>query len=113
MLADPDNAMQDLTTINELLCTLHRECRGMLPAGQLQPVLPWERIQPPGFGQLCGCTCQLIDRRVWTPLGDFIRRRERLAIQARTAKPVSLTNIQTEQRRLRYRRRRCHYEKNS
>jgi len=32
----------------------------MIPMQQLQPVISWNRTQPPGYGQLCGCTTQLL-----------------------------------------------------
>lgn len=74
MIADPDNARQDLETITDLQCRLHRWCIDHLPASQLQAVLPWERFQPPGYGQLCGCTCQLISGELYgemiAPLDD-------------------------------------------
>ncbi|MBE6883715.1 MAG: hypothetical protein E7487_03835 [Ruminococcaceae bacterium] len=60
MLTEPDNASADLTTINNLLCELHTTLRGMIPMQQLQPVISWNRTQPPGYGQLCGCTTQLL-----------------------------------------------------
>jgi len=74
MIADPDNALLDLQTITDLQCTLHEWCISQLPAQQLQCVLPWERFQPPGYGQLCGCTCQLISGELYgeliAPLDD-------------------------------------------
>ena len=60
MLMEPENAQADLTTINDLLCDLHRRSRAIIPAKQLQPVISWNRTQPPDYGQLCGCTTQLI-----------------------------------------------------
>jgi len=60
MVLDPENASKDLVTINELLCEIHRRCRAMIPMQQLQPVISWCRTQPPGYGQLCGCTTHLI-----------------------------------------------------
>ena len=60
MLCEPAAAARDLKTINDTLIELHRRLIAMLPADQLQPVLPDGRIQPPGFGQICGCTTQLI-----------------------------------------------------
>ncbi len=60
MLADPDNARKDLETINRTLVKIHRTFREILPPRQLQPVISWARTQPPGYGQICGCTTQLI-----------------------------------------------------
>jgi len=60
MALDPENASKDLVTINDLLCEVHRRCQKMIPMQQLQPVISWGRTQPPGYGQLCGCTTHLI-----------------------------------------------------
>jgi len=60
MLCEPDAAARDLKIINDTLIDLHRRMIAMLPSSQLQPVIPDGRIQPPGFGQICGCTTQLI-----------------------------------------------------
>lgn len=56
----PDDARRDLRIINDVLCELHRWYLGRIPLEQLQPVLGAWRTQPPGFGQLCGCSCQLL-----------------------------------------------------
>jgi len=68
MVDEPDNAKKDLTTINTLLCDLHTHCREMIPAQQLQPVISWNRTQPPGYGQLCGCTTQLLSGEMYADL---------------------------------------------
>ena len=60
ILTEPDNALKDLRTINSLICNLHRWYRSVVPLEQLQPVISWNRTQPPGFGQICGCTSQLV-----------------------------------------------------
>jgi len=60
MICEPGAAAHDLKIINDTLIELHRRMIAMLPADQLQPVIPDGRIQPPGFGQICGCTTQLI-----------------------------------------------------
>lgn len=60
MLDDPDNARKDLMTINRLLVKIHQTFREIIPRSQLQPVISWERTQPPGYGQICGCTTQLV-----------------------------------------------------
>jgi len=62
MLSEPEAAQHDLNIINQVLITLHCWYREKLPAAQLQPVVGSFRTQPPGFGQLCGCTTQLISR---------------------------------------------------
>ena len=65
MLADPDNARRDLETINRTLIRIHKAFREILPPEQLQPVISWARTQPPGYGQLCGCTTQLISGELY------------------------------------------------
>ena len=60
MLCEPGAAAHDFKIINDTLKELHRRMIAMLPADQLQPVIPDGRIQPQGFGQICGCTTQLI-----------------------------------------------------
>ena len=74
MLLEPENAVRDLKTINDLLCELHRQARSLIPQEQLQPVISWNRTQPPGYGQLCGCTTQLISGNCYAemiaPLDD-------------------------------------------
>ena len=60
MLTDPEAVRHDLRIITDLLCDLHRWYRATIPAEQLQAVCPGGRSQPVGFGQICGCTCQLL-----------------------------------------------------
>lgn len=76
MLMDPDAAQHDLQIINDTICDLHRWYRAHLPAQRLQPVISWSRTQPPSFGQLCGCTTQLISQRLYdqfiAPLDDAL-----------------------------------------
>lgn len=74
MLMEPENAKADFKVINDLLCSLHRKSRELIPEAQLQPVISWNRTQPPGYGQLCGCTTQLISgscyQEMIAPLDD-------------------------------------------
>lgn len=60
MVLEPDAAHHDLRIINEVLIEMHRWHRAHIPEQQLQPVASTGRAQPPGHGQLCGCTCQLL-----------------------------------------------------
>ncbi|MHC4985993.1 MAG: uroporphyrinogen decarboxylase/cobalamine-independent methonine synthase family protein, partial [Planctomycetota bacterium] len=60
MLTDLAAVRHDLRVITDLLCDLHRWYRATIPAEQLQCVCPGGRSQPVGFGQICGCTCQLL-----------------------------------------------------
>lgn len=61
----PDAARHDLEVINETLCGLHRWYIEHVPERQLQPVIAAQRAQPPGHGQLCGCTSQLASDRLY------------------------------------------------
>lgn len=65
LAADPDAANRDLATINALLRDLHRWYREHVPRMQLQGVVAGSRCQPPGFGQLCGCSTQLLSARMY------------------------------------------------
>jgi hypothetical protein len=60
LLDDPDAARHDLTVINKLLCALHRWFMANIPPEQLQLVVAVRRAQPPGFGQVGGCTTHLL-----------------------------------------------------
>lgn len=69
MLTEPDAVHHDLRVIADLLCELHRWYRANIPNDQLQCVVPGSRTQPLGFGQICGCTCQLLSPSQYA---DFI-----------------------------------------
>lgn len=69
MYTNPEAARRDLATINSLLCEMHRRFMSILPEGQLQPVCACGRCQPPGYGQLCGCSTQLLSPELYR---DFI-----------------------------------------
>ena len=60
MLMEPEAAHHDLQIINEVLTELHQWYRAHIPTQQLQPVCSCGRCQPPGHGQICGCTTQLL-----------------------------------------------------
>lgn len=74
MLEEPEAVEHDMAIINDVIMTLHRWYRENVPEAQLQPVISWCRTQPPGYGQLCGCTMQLISgmtyRDIVAPLDD-------------------------------------------
>lgn len=76
LVLSPTAAGRDLVVINDTLIELHNRYRGRLPAGQLQPVVAAERIQPPGCGQLCGCSTQLLSAAMYrdlvAPLDDAL-----------------------------------------
>lgn len=76
MLEEPEDAQHDLQVINDLLCELHSWYLKTIPLQQLQPVISWNRTQPPGYGQLCGCSLQLISDQLFQefiqPLDDAL-----------------------------------------
>ncbi len=69
MYESPEAARRDLKVINDLLCSMHRWFLERLPMQQLQPVIAGHRTQPPGYGQLCGCSTQLLPPGLYR---DFI-----------------------------------------
>ncbi len=64
-LDHPEAARRDLGIINDLLRLLHGWYRDNLPEAQLQPVVAAQRCQPPGSGQLCGCTSHLVSAALY------------------------------------------------
>ncbi len=69
MMTDPEAAAHDLRVINDVIGELHRWYIGALPEAQLQCIVPAFRCQPPGYGQLCGCSTQLLSPGLYR---DFI-----------------------------------------
>ncbi len=76
MLIEPEAARHDLRIITDTIKHLHQWFRNTIPVEQLQMVEICGRIQPPGHGQLCGCSCQLLSpeqyREFIAPLDDEI-----------------------------------------
>lgn len=74
LLEEPEKAMHDLEIITKLQCDLHKWYIDNLPAKQLQPVVSGWRTQPYGYGQICGCTTQLVSSDMYrdyiAPLDD-------------------------------------------
>lgn len=64
-LTDPAAVRHDLKVINDLLCRLHGWYLDHLPGDQLQPVVAFQRTQPPGYGQLCGCSTQMLPAEIY------------------------------------------------
>jgi len=60
MLDEPEAAKRDLEIINEVLMDIHRWYLEHIPMERMQPVISWARTQPPGYGQICGCSTQLL-----------------------------------------------------
>ena len=69
MLEDEDAARHDLAVISDLIRYLHGWYRAHVPLRQLQPIVPTGRTQPPGYGQICGCSTQLLSGSLYR---DFI-----------------------------------------
>lgn len=65
MLTEPEAAKHDLEIINEVLSEIHRWYLKHIPLDQLQPVISWARTQPHGYGQICGCTTQLLSPQLY------------------------------------------------
>ena len=68
MLEEPEAARRDLETINRTLIRIHRAFMDVLPKRQLQPVISWARTQPPGYGQVCGCSTQLLSGELYSEM---------------------------------------------
>lgn len=60
MIEEPERVRHDLEVIANTLVKIHQAFRDILPYKQLQPVISWGRTQPPLYGQICGCTTQLV-----------------------------------------------------
>lgn len=76
MLEEPEAAHHDLQIINEVLIELHQWYLDRFPLEQIQPVISWDRTQPAGYGQLCGCSTQLLSAQLYEefilPLDDAL-----------------------------------------
>ncbi len=76
MITDPDAAAHDLAIINSVQQAQHRWFLDHIPLEQLQPVRAVVRCQPPGYGQLCGCSTHLLSARQYrdfaAPLDDAL-----------------------------------------
>ena len=60
MLEEPEAARHDLQIIYDVIAETHQWYIDHIPAAQLQPICPTDRTQPPAYGQICGCTTQLL-----------------------------------------------------
>jgi hypothetical protein len=74
MLLSPAAARHDLRVITDVIGALHRWHRDRVPPAQLQATVACGRAQPPGYGQLCGCSCHVLSgdqyREFIAPLDD-------------------------------------------
>ncbi len=60
MLSEPDDARRDLRVITDTIRWLHAWFQEHVPFDQLQMIAPSGRMQPPGHGQICGCSTQML-----------------------------------------------------
>ena len=60
MMTEPEAAKHDLRVVQDVLVALHKWYREIMPAENLQPVVPAQRTQPFNYGQICGCSHALI-----------------------------------------------------
>jgi hypothetical protein len=65
MMQDAHAARRDLGVIHEAILAGHDWYLKNVPESQRQCILPGQRCQPPGRGQLCGCTTHLLSARLY------------------------------------------------
>ncbi len=73
MLEEPEKAKHDLRVITDVQKEMHQWYRDNIPEAQLQMICGC-RIQPPGYGQICGCSTHLVSPALYEefvmPLDD-------------------------------------------
>ena len=69
LLGDPAAARHDLRVITDTIKALHLWYQRAVPFAQLQMVETLGRVQPPGHGQLCGCSTQVLSPEQY---GEFV-----------------------------------------
>ena len=78
LATDPEAARHDLQIISDVLCELHRWFMAHIPPERYQCIIPEQRFQLAGHGQLCGCTTQLVSGKTYAeyiaPLDDALLR---------------------------------------
>lgn len=76
LLCEPDAARHDLRVITDTIKRLHEWFQEHIALEQLQMVETCGRVQPPGHGQICGCSTQLLSceqyREMIAPLDQEI-----------------------------------------
>ena len=60
LLDNPDGARRDLRVITDVIKQLHQWYLDTVPSWQLQGAAPTVRAQPPGYGQIDGCSTHLV-----------------------------------------------------
>ena len=68
MIEEPEAAYHDMKIVNDVLKYAHNYFRGVLPSEQIKPVVSWQRTLPDGYGQLCGCSTQLLSEASYRDL---------------------------------------------
>ena len=76
MLTEPEAVSKDLRAITDLIKSLHSWFIRNIPSEQLQMVGIGGRVQPPGHGQICGCSTQVLSpdlyRDIIAPLDEEV-----------------------------------------
>jgi len=60
MMDDPDTVRHDLLVVHEIIRATHKWYVDNVPTRQFQGAAPFVRCQPPGYGQIDGCSTQMI-----------------------------------------------------
>ena len=68
MLDDPDAVRADLAVIQELVRTTRRWFVDNVPTRQYQGAAAFVRCQPPGYGQIDGCSTQMISPELYADM---------------------------------------------
>ena len=68
MQEEPEAAAHDLKVINDVLIAVHKRFRELLPHEQIKPVGSIHRSLPNGYGQLCGCSTQMLSGQLYADM---------------------------------------------
>jgi len=68
MMTQPEKAQKDLAVIAKLISDLHLWYMENIGEDRRQQVVAGHRTQPYGYGQICGCTTQLVSPSVYKEL---------------------------------------------
>ena len=68
MLEDPDAVRRDLAVIHELVLTTRQWYIDNVPTRQFQGAAALVRCQPPGYGQIDGCSTQMISPELYADM---------------------------------------------
>lgn len=67
---NPDGMRRDLGIVTDIIIQMHQWYQKTIPPLQFQPIVPEGRCQPRGYGQMCGCSTQLISNNIYV---EFIK----------------------------------------